>query len=126
VGWTGGMGVLVGVLIGVGRLSADSEVVAMQACGLGPGALLRPALGAAAALTLLVFGIYNLVLPATNAALERSMARVAATSIVNVVAPRTFREPRPGILFFFDRLGSDNRSFEGVFLKLGDEGEPPN
>ncbi len=120
------MAFLLGVLIGVGRLSADSEVVAMNACGLGPSALLRPALGAAAALSLAVFGIYNVVLPATNAALERSMARVAATSIVNVVAPRTFREPRPGILFFFDRLAQDGRSFEGVFLKLGDEGEPPN
>ena len=120
------MAFLLGVLIGVGRLSADSEVVALQACGLGPGALLRPALLAAAFLSALVFGIYNLVLPATNAELERSMARVAATSIVNVVAPRTFREPRPGILFFFDRLASDNRTFEGVFLKLGDETEPPN
>jgi LPS export ABC transporter permease LptG/LPS export ABC transporter permease LptF len=120
------MAFLLGVLIGVGRLSADSEVVALQACGLGPAALLRPALGAAAVLSALVFGIYNLVLPATNAELERSMARVAATSIVNVVAPRTFREPRPGILFFFDRLAPDNRTFEGVFLKLGDEAEPPN
>jgi LPS export ABC transporter permease LptG/LPS export ABC transporter permease LptF len=120
------MAFLLGVLIGVGRLSADSEVVALQACGLGPGALLRPALGAAAALSVFVFLIYNLVLPATNAELERSMARVAATSIVNVVAPRTFREPRPGILFFFDRLAPDNRTFEGVFLKLGDEAEPPN
>jgi LPS export ABC transporter permease LptG/LPS export ABC transporter permease LptF len=120
------MAFLLGVLIGVGRLSADSEVVALQACGMGPWALFRPALGAAAALSLVVFAIYNVVLPATNAALERSMARVAATSIVNVVAPRTFREPRPGILFFFDRVGADGRSFEGVFLKLGDEGEPPN
>lgn len=120
------MAFLLGVLIGIGRLSADSEVVALQACGLGPWAIFRPALGAAALLSLLVFGIYNVILPATNAALEHSMARVAATSIVNVVAPRTFREPRPGILFFFDRVAPDGRSFEGVFLKLGDEGEPPN
>ena len=120
------MAFLLGVLIGVGRLSADAEVVALQACGLGPWALFRPALGAAAVLSLAVFGIYNVLLPATNAALEKSMARVAATSIVNVVAPRTFREPRPGILFFFDRLAPDQRSFEGVFLKLGDEGEAAN
>ncbi len=120
------MAFLLGVLIGVGRLSADSELVALQACGLGPRSLLVPALAGAGALSLVVFGVYNFVLPATNASLEKSMAHVAATSIVNVVAPRTFREPRPGILFFFDRLASDNRSFEGVFLKLGDEGEPPN
>ena len=44
------------------------------------------------------------------------MVRVATTSIVNLVAPRTFREPRPGITFFFDRVAADGRSFEGVFL----------
>ena len=49
------------------------------------------------------------------------MTRVAATSIVNLVAPRTFREPRPGITFFFDRAAADGRSFEGVFLRLGDD-----
>lgn len=120
------MAFLLGVLIGVGRLSADSEVIALRACGVGPAALYRPVLAAAAALSLAVFGFYNGVLPATNAALEQAMARVAATSIVNVVAPRTFREPRPGITFFFDRVAADGRSFEGVFLKLGDEAEAPN
>ena len=38
------MGVLLGALIGVGRLSADSEWVALQASGQGTRVLLRPAL----------------------------------------------------------------------------------
>ncbi len=120
------MALLLGVLIGIGRLSADSELTALGACGVGPAALYRPVLGTAAALSLLVLFVYNAILPATNEALERSMARVAASSIVNVVAPRTFREPRPGITFFFDRIAADGRSFEGIFLKLGDESEAPN
>ncbi|HEY3202727.1 MAG TPA: LPS export ABC transporter permease LptG [Thermoanaerobaculia bacterium] len=119
------MAFLLGVLIGLGRLGVDSELTALRSCGAGPAALYRPVLGAAAALSVFVLALYNLVLPPANAALERSMARAAATSIVNVVAPRTFREPRPGITFFFDRVAADGRSFEGVFLKLGDESEPP-
>lgn len=120
------MALLLGVLIGIGRLSADSELTALGSCGVGPAALYRPVLGAAGALSLLVLFVYNAVLPATNAALERSMARVAASSIVNVVSPRAFREPRPGITFFFDRIAEDGRSFEGIFLRLGDESEAPN
>src|SRR5262245_26566300 len=120
------MAFLLGVLIGLGRLAADSELTAMSACGVGPGSLYRPVLGAAAAASVLVLILYNVVLPPANAALSVSMARVAATSIVNVVAPRTFREPRPGVTFFFDRVAGDGRSFEGVFLKLGDETEAPN
>lgn len=117
------MAFLLGVLIGIGRLSGDSELVAMRACGVGPGAIYRPALGAAAILSLGVFLFYNFVLPRANDELTRSMARVAATSVVNLVQPRTFREPRPGVTLFFDRVGADGRSFEGVFLKLGEADE---
>jgi LPS export ABC transporter permease LptF/LPS export ABC transporter permease LptG len=120
------MAFLLGVLVGLGRLAADAELTALRSCGVGRGALYRPVLGAAAGLGLVVLLLYAAVLPVSNAALERAMTRVAATSIVNVVSPRTFREPRPGILLFFDRIAPDARSFEGVFLKLGEEGDPPN
>ena len=120
------MAFLLGVLIGLGRLNADSELTALRSCGVGPMALYRPVLAAAAGASVVVLALYNVVLPRANDALQRSMTRVAATSIVNVVAPRTFREPRPGITFFFDHVASDGRSFEGVFLKLGDDTEPPH
>ncbi len=120
------MAFLVGVLVGLGRLNTDSELVALRSCGVGPAALYRPVLGAAAAASGLVLFLYNVILPPANEALQASMVRVAATSIVNLVAPRTFREPRPGITFFFDRASPDGRAFEGVFLRLGDESEPPN
>jgi LPS export ABC transporter permease LptG/LPS export ABC transporter permease LptF len=115
------MAFLLGVLIGVGRLSGDSELVALRSCGVGPRAIYRPALAAAALLSAAVFLFYNFVLPRANDELTRSMARVAATSVVNLVQPRTFREPRPGVTLFFDRVGTDGRSFEGVFLRLGDD-----
>ena len=115
------MAFLLGVLIGIGRLSGDSELVALRACGVGPGALYRPALASAAVLSGGVFLFYNYVLPRANDELTRSMARLAATSVVNLVQPRTFREPRPGVTLFFDRIGADGKSFEGVFLKLGED-----
>jgi LPS export ABC transporter permease LptG/LPS export ABC transporter permease LptF len=117
------MAFLLGVLVGLGRLNTDSELTALRSCGIGPAALYRPVLGAAAVASALVLVLYNVVLPSANHALQTSMARVAATSIVNVVAPRTFREPRPGITFYFDRAAADGRSFEGVFLRLADDNE---
>ena len=120
------MAFLLGVLVGIGRLNTDSELTALRSCGVGPAALYRPVLGAAAAAALAVLFLYNVVLPPANQELQTSMTRVAATSIVNVVAPRTFREPRPGITFFFDRTAPDNRSFEGVFLRLGEDVGTPD
>lgn len=115
------MAFLLAVLIGLGRLSADSEIVALRACGVGPAALYRPVLGAAAALSVGVFLLYNFALPRANEALSRSVTRLAAASVVNLVQPRTFREPRPDDTLFFDRVGADGRSFEGVLLRLGDD-----
>ena len=120
------MAFLLGVLVGIGRLNTDSELTALRACGVGPAALYRPVLGAAAAASVLVLFLYNVVLPPANEALQTAMTRVAATSIVNLVAPRTFREPRPGITFFFDRAAPDGRAFEGVFLRLGDDVGAPD
>jgi LPS export ABC transporter permease LptG/LPS export ABC transporter permease LptF len=120
------MAFLLAVLVGLGRLGADSELVALRSCGVGSASLYRPVVAAAAALSLGVLFLYNVVLPPANTLLERSMARLAATSIVNVVAPRTFREPRPGVTLFFDRSAPDGRSFEGIFLILGDAAEAPN
>ncbi|MGH9364093.1 MAG: LptF/LptG family permease [Thermoanaerobaculia bacterium] len=115
------MAYLLGLLIGIGRLSADSELTAMRSCGVGPRAIALPVFAAAAGLSALVFGIYNRVLPRANDALAHAMARLAATSAVNLVQPRVFREIRPGVTLFFDRVGADNRSFEGVFLSFSDD-----
>ena len=41
------VGFLFGILAAVGRLSADSEVTAMRACGLGLGAIFGPVLAIA-------------------------------------------------------------------------------
>lgn len=115
------MAFLLAVLVGVGRLSADSELVALRSCGVGPRGIYRPLVATAGGLALLVFFVYNAVLPRANDLLSETMARMAATSLVNFVSPRTFREPRPGVTLFFDRTAADGRSLEGVFLKLGDE-----
>ena len=63
-----------------GRLSAESELVALRSCGVGPGAVYRPVLAAGAVLAVGVFLIYNVVLPRTNDLLTETMARMAATS----------------------------------------------
>lgn len=115
------MAFLLALLIGIGRLAADAELTALRSCGVGPAAIYRPAFGAAAALSAGVFLLYNGVLPRANDALVHDLARLAATSAVNLVQPRVFREIRPGVTLFFDRVGADNRSFEGVFLSFADD-----
>ena len=60
------MAVLIAVLMAFGRLAADNEIMAAKACGVGFLHILRPLLGAAAVLTLLMIWFNDQVLPDWN------------------------------------------------------------
>src|SRR5437867_3978638 len=55
------MAFLLGVLIGLGRMGADSELTALRSCGVGPGAIYLPVLAVAAVASLAVVALYIVV-----------------------------------------------------------------
>ena len=69
--------VLVGTLVGLGRLSADAEIVALEACGVSARRLHGPVLTIAAALTVVGIGLTAFAAPWANRALEATFARIA-------------------------------------------------
>jgi lipopolysaccharide export LptBFGC system permease protein LptF len=85
------MAVLVGVLLGLSRLAADSEIVAMRASGLGIGYFVRVAAIVAIGGTLL--GLVNslYVAPRSNQAIL-DLDRVLATQASYEIQPRVFYE----------------------------------
>src|SRR5438045_9118492 len=70
------MGVLIGILIGLSRLAADSEITAMRACGIGVWTFLRliSIFVVIAWMLALVYGLY--VAPESEAALVRLQDRL--------------------------------------------------
>ncbi|MGH9671262.1 MAG: LptF/LptG family permease [Terriglobales bacterium] len=86
------MGVLVGILIGLSRLAADSEVTAMRASGIGAGLFLRViALFALAAWMLAL--VNNLwIAPRSAAALTALQNKLKSTQASFEVQPRVFYE----------------------------------
>ena len=85
------MGVLVGVLLGLSRLAADSEIVAMRASGLGIGYFVRVASIVAVGGTLI--GLFNslYVAPRANQAIL-NLDRILATQASYEIQPRVFYE----------------------------------
>src|SRR5580658_9410821 len=85
------MAVLVGVLLGLSRLAADSEIVAMRASGLGIGYFVRVAAIVAVAGTLVGLGNSLYVAPRANQGildLNKELASQASYEI----QPRVFYE----------------------------------
>src|SRR6202048_2477316 len=82
------MGVLVGILIGLSRLAADSEVTATRASGIGVWSFLRiiSIFAAAAWLLALANGVY--LAPRSQAAVARLQDRLKSSQVSFEVQPR--------------------------------------
>src|SRR5690349_17771651 len=110
------MSLLFGILIAVGRLSSDSELVAMRSSGLSLLTLYRPILFLSALFTLLNTFLMVYVLPWGNHSLQLLMLEIATQSISQQVQPRVFYEEWEGkVIYVFETPEGEER-WKGVFL----------
>ncbi len=112
------MSVLVGILIGLSRLAADSEITAMRASGMGVwdfGRVLAIFVAAAWALAL-INGLY--VAPWSLASLGKLEDQLKGSQVSYEVQPRVFYEGFPKmVLYVQDVHGATGGSvWSGVFL----------
>ena len=112
------MAFLFGILIGVGRLSGDSEIIALRASGVSRGMLFRPVALASAVLTVVVGVLSCWGYPAANDRLARLENRLFASAALDMVKPRVFAEPRTewDWVMFVDRDLPGANGWRGVFL----------
>jgi LPS export ABC transporter permease LptG/LPS export ABC transporter permease LptF len=100
LGLTIPMALLVGMLIALGRLSADREAMALLACGVSPYRLLRPigllaALGTAATMYVMIVAI-----PDANQTFREITFDIISKRVENDIRPRVFFEDFPGWVLY--------------------------
>lgn len=109
------MALLFGVLIAIGRLSSDSELVALRATGISLLSLYRPILLLSAALTALNAVLMIFVLPWGNHQLQLERLAILTRSVSSQVQPRVFWDEWPNqVLYVFETPTGE--SWRGVFL----------
>ena len=86
------MAVLLGLLIGLGRLSADREFVAMQACGVSIVRMLRPVAVLSMAAAAATAYVMIVALPEENQKFREITFNIVASSAEGDVKPRVFFE----------------------------------
>jgi len=110
------MSFLLAVLVGVGRLASDSELVAMRASGVSLFRILRPVL-----LLGVILGAFNTymmmeLLPRGNTAYMRLFIDIATRTLRAQFEPRVFyNEFENKILYVFD-MAPGSQEWRGVFL----------
>src|SRR3977135_3690322 len=112
------MGVLVGMLIGLSRLSADSEVTAMRASGIGVWTFLRIIMIFVAGAWLLALGNSVYLAPRSLAALGDLQNQLKASQASFEIQPRVFYEGFPKVVLYVQdvKAASGAAIWKGVFL----------
>jgi LPS export ABC transporter permease LptF len=109
------MAVLLGILVGFGRLSADREFVAMQACGVSLMRLLRPVLVVAALGTAATAYEIIVALPNGNQTFREIVYVLLASRVENNIKPRVFYEDFPNKVIYVRDLPASG-GWRDVFL----------
>jgi lipopolysaccharide export system permease protein len=108
------VGFLVGILAAVGRLSADSEVTAMRACGLGLGAIFGPILAIATVLSVVTAQLMIQVEPASRKDLRGVLANVASRGAF--FEPGRFRNVGMRVVYVQSRDTDDETRLKRIFI----------
>lgn len=106
------MGMLTGVLLTLGRLSADSEITAMRATGISLTRIARP---------VIILGILGMVaglyinfeaMPKARQQYQRELANTVRANPLSFIVPRTFIREFPGfVIYVGEKRGPVLRDF---------------
>ena len=116
------MSFLFGILVAVGRLSSDSELVAMRSCGIGLVNLYRPILALSVLLTGLNLFLMVWTLPRANHALQSLRIDIVTGSATKHVEPRVFYEDWQDLVLYIFDTPDDSSYWQGVFVAQDQEG----
>ena len=110
------MAVLVGVLLGLGRMSMDSEIIALTALGISRKRILLPVgvlavLGATLTLLMAVW-----IAPKSLRTLRDVEGDLLASQISYQVMPRVFDERFPHLVLYINDVLASGTRWNGVFL----------
>ena len=119
------MSLLLGLLVAFGRLSADREFVALQACGVSLMRLLRPV----AVLSVLGWAATSYVMlvamPDANQRYREIVFSIVAERAEGEVRPRVFFEDFPDLVLYVREVPASGGGWRDVFMVDSRPGHPP-
>ncbi|HJQ39703.1 MAG TPA: LPS export ABC transporter permease LptG [Thermoanaerobaculia bacterium] len=110
------MSLLFGILIAVGRLSADSEVVAMRALGISTRTIYRPVFVFSFLIFLLNLYLINFVMPRGNRQFVALRAEIMTSSVQKAIKPRIFYDQYPNLMIYVNDVDPASGQWKGVFV----------
>lgn len=116
------MGMLTGILLVFGRMSSQSEITAMKACGHSIFSMAAPVFLIAIAASIFSVGINFYYAPAADYAYKSSLKNLIRTNPLQFIKPGSFIRDFPGYVIYADEAeGAKLKSFR--IWELGRDGK---
>jgi len=110
------MSLLFGILIAIGRLSSDSEIIAMRALGISTSTIYKPVFFFSFSIFLLNLYLMNVVLPRGNTELVSLKAEVFTSSVEKEIQPRVFYDDYENLIIYINDIEPRTGQWKGVFV----------
>lgn len=120
------LSLLLGILLGFGRLSTDSEIVALKSSGISLYGMMKPVI-VIALIACAATGLLTLFLePAGNAAFRNQIFEIATNRASVGIQARVFNEEFDGLVLYTNEMDERRGIMEGVFISDERVGSTPS
>ena len=110
------MAFLLAILLGLGRMSNDQELLAMKASGVSPTQILWPVSAIALIIALATLALTLFVRPAANFALKKELYNIAKSRIGTALKEKVFNDDFPKILIYVEEIIPPGNTAQGVLI----------
>jgi lipopolysaccharide export system permease protein len=110
------MAVLLGVLMGFGRMSGDRELIAVRACGMSLYRLAAPVLGFAIFIWAISSWLAFSVRPWANSHLRDQIFELTQTRSSAGLKDKVFNRNFPGLVVYVDHISAKDEVLHGVMI----------
>lgn len=110
------MAVLLGVLMGFGRMSGDRELIAARACGMSLYRLSIPVLLVAGVVYAVSSWLAFSVRPWANSLLREKLFELTQTRSTAGLKEKVFNRNFPGLVVYIDQVSNSDESLHGVMI----------
>jgi lipopolysaccharide export system permease protein len=110
------MALLLGIFLGLGRLSSDHEILALKASGISPVQILLPIGVIALMVSLMTLLITTQIRPGANAALRKALYDIAKNRVASGLKEKVFNDEFPKVLIYVEELVPPGETAKGVLI----------
>ena len=110
------MSLLFGILIAIGRLSSDSEIIAMRALGISTRTIYRPVFVFSFVIFLLNLYLINFVVPQGNTRFQALRSEITTSYVQKEIQPRVFFDQYENLTIYVNDVDPRTGEWKGVFV----------